>query len=184
MNEQSTQELWQSQPVEGIKMSPEAIHRRAQKFERKIRWRNRREYVAGIIVCALFAYFMIGAQDVLFRVAYGLYIAGMVWVGVQLHRKGSVGSVPVAGSANSLQFFRTELERQRDAVKNVWPWYLAPLVPGFVVFTVAWAHASPHPAGVALFDGFVAVMFFGIWKMNQHAARCLQRMIDELNAAE
>jgi hypothetical protein len=182
------QKIWQEQPVEGIKMSAEVIHQRAAKFERRIRWRNRRESVGCLVVSGLFTYFLFDTHDVLFRVAYGLFIAAMIWIAIQLQRKGSVKSLPAGLEASSsLQFFRQELERQRDAVKNVWPWYLAPMVPGYVMLTIAYLVSFPHPArwiGVAAFDLFVVLLFIGIWKMNQRAARCLQRSIDELNAAE
>lgn len=183
-----TQQLWQSQPVEGIKMSAEAIRSRAGKFESRIQWRNIREYVASLAAAVAFGYFFVTTHQVLFRAAYVLFIAGLGWVVVQLHRKGSARSMPAAmGTSTSVQFFRAELERQRDVVKNVWPWYLAPLVPGFVVMTAATVLARPSLAGLAAaawLDGFVAVVFVLVWRMNVRAARCLQRMIDELHAAE
>jgi len=182
------QEIWQSQPVEGIKMSAAAIRQRAGKFESRIQWRNIREYVGSSIAAVLFAYFFAKTHDPLFRIAYALFIAGLGWVVFQLHRKGSSRSMPAAmGTSTCLQFFRAELERQRDVVKNVWPWYLAPLVPGFAVLTVGYVRSLPYPAGLAgaaWLDGIVAVLFFLIWKMNRRAARCLQRLIDELYAAE
>jgi len=85
----------------------------------------------------------------------------------------------------SLQFYRAELERQRKAVNTVWSWYLAPLIPGLLVYTVWSAIRSPRPSawlGLALLDAVIASMFYVIWKMNVRAARCLQRMIDELKA--
>jgi len=88
-------------------------------------------------------------------------------------------------SLTSLQFYRTQLERQREAVNTVWSWYLAPLIPGLLVYTVWSAIRSPRPAawlGLALMDVVIAGMFYLIWKMNVRAARCLQRMIDELKA--
>ena len=180
------QKIWQDQPVEGITMSAEEIRRRAGKFERRIRGRNRRESVACLLVSGLFVYFSVGNHDVLFRIAYGLFIAAMIWVAVQLHRKGSAKSLPAGLEASSsLQFFRTEMERQRDTVKNVWPWYLAPMVPGYVMLTIAYAVSFPRPVrwiGVGVFDLLIVLLFIGIWKMNQRAAKCLQRSIDELSA--
>ncbi|HME33766.1 MAG TPA: hypothetical protein VKF84_00915 [Candidatus Sulfotelmatobacter sp.] len=185
-NSNQAQQLWQSQPVEDIKMSADVIRRRAGKFERRIFWRNLREYVSSLVAAVLFAYFFATTHALLFRIAYALFIAGLGWVVLQLHRKGSARSMPAAmGSLTCLQFFRAELVRQRDIVSNVWPWYLAPLVPGFVVLTVGYAVA--RPAGLAAagwLDAVVAVLFLLVWKMNQRAARCLQRMIDELSAAE
>ena len=182
------QRLWQDQPVEGITMSVEIIRRRAAKFERKILWRNVREYVAALIAAAPFGYFLVTTQDVFARATFGLFIAGLAWMAVQLHRKGSVRSMPAGlGTLTSLQFYRTELERQREAADTVWSWYLAPLIPGFLAYTVWSAISSPRPAawvGLALMDAVIAGVFYVVWKMNVRAARCLQRMIDELKAAE
>jgi len=182
------QKLWQDQPVEGITMSAEIIRKRAAKFERKILWRNIREYVASLIAVVLLAYSLVTAHDPFFQITFGLFIAGLAWVVLQLHRKGSVKGTPVGvDTLTSLRFYRAELERQRKLVGSVWSWYLAPLVPGFLVYTVGYAIRNPRPAawaGLALMDGIVAGLFYVIWKMNTRAARCLQRMIDELNAAE
>jgi hypothetical protein len=182
------QKIWQDQPVEGIKMSAEEIRKRAGKFERKIRWRNRRESVGCLLVSGLFAYFLFDTHELLFRISYGLFIAAMIWIAIQLYRKGSIKSLPAdLEASSSLQFFRRELERQRDAVRNVWPWYLAPLVPGYVMLTIAYVVSFPRPVrliGVGAFDLFMVLLFIGIWKMNLRAARCLQRSIDELNAGQ
>jgi hypothetical protein len=182
------QKIWQDQPVEGIKMSAEIIHQRAEKLERRIMWRNAREYVASLIAAVLFGYFFVTAHDVLSRVTFGLFIGAMLWIVVQLHRKGSATSLPrEVDTLTSLRLYRGELERQHAVVRNVWSWYLAPLVPGFVVYTIGYAIKFQRPtawAGLALMDAIVAGMFVVIWKMNMRAARCLQRMIDELNAAE
>lgn len=182
------QNMWQSQPVEGIQMSIDEIRKRAGKFERTIRWRNAREYLGSLFSALLFGYFFYSTQDVVFRIAYGMFIVGLAWIVVQLRRKGSAKSLPTTmGASPALQYFRTELERQRDVVKNVWPWYLAPLVPGFVVLTVGYVRSAPYPKGLIaalLLDVFVTALFFAIWKMNERAARCLQRKIDELHAAE
>jgi hypothetical protein len=182
------QKLWQNQPVEGIKMSAEIIRKRADRFERRILWRNIREYVASLAAVALLAYFFATTQGALFRVTFGLFIAGMLWIVVQLHRKGSSKGMPAGlDTLSSLRFYRAELERQREVVRNVWSWYLAPLVPGFVVYTVGYAVAFPHLrrlAGLALLDAIVAALFVVVWKMNMRAARCLERMLDELNTAE
>lgn len=182
------QQLWQNQPVEGIQMSADLLRHRAGKFERKIMRRNLREYVSSLAAAAAFGFFFATTRAILFRIAYALFIAGLGWVVFQLHRKGSARTMPAdMGTSTSLQFFRAELERQRDAVKNVWSWYLAPLVPGFLLLTAGSLMARPYPYGLisaAIMDGFVAVVFFVVWRMNMRAARCLQRMIDELCAAE
>lgn len=179
------QKLWQDQPLEGIKMSAEEIRRRAAKFERRIWWRNMRETVASLIAMGLFVYFLATSHDWLSRVTFGLFIGAMAWIVGMLHRKGSAKKLPAGvDTLTGVRFYRQELERQYDVVKNVWWWYLAPLVPGFVVYTIGYAAKFPRPgawAGLALMDAIVAAMFYLIWRLNLRAARCLQRMIAQLN---
>lgn len=179
----SAQQLWQCQPVEGITMSIEEIRRRSARFERKIMWRNLREYLASLFAVGLLGYFFATSQG-LFRVTFALFILGLVSMVVQLYRRGSTRSMPGAlDTSASAQFYRAELQRQLDLVRSVWWWYLAPLVPGFIVYTIASAVLLPRPSAwlrLALLDGIVAAMFFWIWRMNTRAAICLRRMIDEL----
>ena len=186
--ENPVQRLWQDQPVEGIQMSLEEIRRRAGKFESRIWWRNAREYVASLIAVGLFAYFLATSHDVLSRLTFALFIAAMLWIVVALHSKGSAKKMPEGvDTITGLQMYRAELQRQLEVVRGVWWWYLAPLVPGFVVYTIGHAVKIPHPAawaGLALVDIIVAGMFYVIWRMNMKAARCLERMIAELGDCE
>ena len=123
------QELWQCQPVEGIKMSVEEIRNRATKFEKKIFWRNFREYIAGAIAIVLLGISFGSAHDLLSRAAFALLISGMVYVMYQLHRRGTAKTMPTAAAAGpSLAFYREELKRQRDLTASVWSWYLGPFV--------------------------------------------------------
>jgi hypothetical protein len=182
------QKLWLGQPVEGVKISMEEIRRRAGKFERRIWRRNLREYVASLIAAGLFGYFLITAHDWLQRITFGLFIVAMLWIVAALHRNGSAKRLPEGvDTLTGLRFYRSELERQYGVVKSVWWWYLAPMVPGFVVYTIGYAVKFPRPAawaGLALMDLIVAGLFYVVWKMNMKAARCLERMIHDLNAAE
>jgi uncharacterized membrane protein YfcA len=186
MNETPTtriQKLWQCQPVEGIKMSADEVRRRAARFEKKISWRNLREYAAGGIAMVWFGFLLVRAHDPLARIAFGLLIAGLVFVLYRLHRNGRARNLAEVGDAACLQFYRSELERQRDLISNVWPWYLGPLVPGLVMLTIASAWSNPHLlnlAGLTVGDLFAAGVLFFIWKLNSRAARSLQKQIDEL----
>lgn len=186
--ENPVQKLWQDQPLEGVKMSVEEIRRRAGKFEKRIRRRNLREYVASLIAAGLFVYFFATTHDWLKQTSFALFFVAMLWIVVALHRKGSAKSLPEGvDTLNGLKFYRAELERQYRVVKEVWWWYLAPMVPGFVVYTVGYVWMHPHPAGwvkIAVMDVAVTGMFVWVWRMNQKAARCLERMIAELNATE
>jgi hypothetical protein len=182
--------VWQNQPSEGIRMSVDEIRRRAGKFHKKIYRRNAREYVAGLAAVVFSGFELWRVPDALTRVGMGLMITGMLYLMVQLHRKGSARNLTSdLGLASGLDFFRRELERQRDLVGSVWSWYLGPLIPGWVVLMVAFARANPghlRHFGLSLagFNVFAALAFVFVWKLNQRAARSLQRQIDELNGLE
>jgi hypothetical protein len=183
--ENSVQNLWQSQPVEVTKMSVEELRRRAGKFERRIRWRNVREYAASLMAAGLMGYFYIGADDTPSRVTFALFIAAMLWIVIALHRTGSARRTPLdQDSLTTHQFYRAELERQLRVVKTVWWWYLAPMIPGCIACTVSYA-MKPHPTGAWLglvsINTLFVVSFYAVWKLNARAARCLERMISQIN---
>ncbi len=188
MNEPSNSvlQIWQSQPVEVTKMSLAEIRRRTDKLEHRVWWRNAREYAASLVAAVMLAYSFATTHDVLSRVAFGLFFAGLLWIVVQLHRKGSAKSMPTGvDTLTSLSFYRVELERQRELVASVSSWYLAPLIPGFIVYTVGYAVRRPAAwARLTMLDAMVALMFFGIWKLNMRAARCLDRMIHDVNGTK
>ncbi len=183
----SVQNLWQSQPVEVTKMSVEDLRRRAGKFERRIRYRNIRESVASLIAAGLMGHFYIGAQDTASRVTFALFIAAMLWIVVALHRTGAVKPTPLdQDTATTQQFYRAELEHQLHVIRKVWWWYLAPMVPGCIACTVSYLMKAHHAgvwAWVALvfMNALFVVSFYAVWKLNLRAARCLERMIQELN---
>lgn len=175
--------LWQSQSVEPVQMSLEEIRRKAEKFQRKIRHRNLREYGGAIIVLGGFSYYIWKFPAV--RLGSAMIIAATLYVVYQLHKRGSARTVPESMAlGTSLDFHRRELERQRDLIRDVWKWYLLPFVPGLLAFIAVplldvppdkWIRVLPF---ILLFAAF----FYGIWKLNQRGADKLQRQIDELDA--
>jgi hypothetical protein len=194
MSDESSQdrrvkELWQSQPTEGVRMSIHQIRVSAGTFQRRIQWRNLREYVAAIAMVAFFSYEFWRAGDVLLRIGFGLIVAGIFYLIWHLLSKGSWRPLPEdAGLSSCIEFQRRQLEQQRDLVSSVWRWYLGPLVPGMAVLLVAFYHANPghlkNPALVVVPEAiFFAACFLAIAKLNASAARRLQRQIDELDEA-
>lgn len=171
-------------------MSADDIRRKAGKLERKVFWLNALNYVAALVVVIFFGSQFWHTPDALTRVGFGLLIAGMLNVAWQLHRKGSSRSLPAdMGLASGLEFFKRELERRRDLPRTIWPWGLAPLIPGWVVLTVAVARTNPghlRHLGLSLtvFNLVAAAAVVFVWKLDQRAARRLQRQIDELDALQ
>ena len=180
-------EVWRRQKVEHTQMTIDELRGKASKFRRRILFRNLREYAAVAVVVAFFAFSM-GKYTPLMRVGAGLSIAGMLYVAYQIHRRGSTKAVAADLAPEScLDFHRQELERQRDLLMGIWSWYLGPMIPGLVFLMVAVGMANPGHLKHALvfeaeYSAVVALAFYFVAKLNQRAARRLQRQIDELDA--
>jgi hypothetical protein len=175
--------LWQNQSVEPVQMSLEEIRQKAERFQKKIRHRNLREYGAAVIVFALFGYSMWRNPEM--RLACGLILAGTVYVLYQLHTRGAAKTVPESLALGTcIDFHRRELERQRDLSRDIGKWYLLPFVPGLFAFiAVPLLHLPPDKwIRVLPFTLFCAAGFYGIWRLNQRGADRLQRQIDELDS--
>lgn len=180
-------EVWRGQKVEHTQMTIEQIREKARKFQRRIRFRNLREYAAYAVVVAFFGFFG-GKYPPLMRPGAWLLIAGMTYVAYQLHKRGAAKAVPEdATPKNWLEFHRQELERQRDLLRGIWRWYLGPMIPGMALVVVGGAlanhgHAKHAWALASAYVAIVALGFYFVGRLNQRAAQRLQRQIDELNA--
>jgi hypothetical protein len=193
----SVEGLWQRQPTDPQNITLKDFHRRMQKFERKVAWRNIREYVAGVFVAVVFAYYAFRFPTLLVRIGCGLLIAGVFYVMYELHHRASAEPASLELPLNSCaEFQRRQLVRQRDALRSVWSWYLLPFIPGMFVFLCGLFefvmrltqaagtafHVGAAIASFSLIGAGVAAVFFAIWKLNQWAANKLQSQIDELDA--
>lgn len=195
-NDTDITNVWQDQPVGLAEISLEEIRRKARKFEKRIFWRNLREYVAGAIVIACFVYVMLVSRPALIRTGCGLVIAGALFMMYMLHKKGSARTAPVELAFRTcVDFRRQELQRQRDLLQSVWSWYLLPFVPGMAIFligvfktTMEQPNASAHVRIIVATFAFTAVVcasvFAGVGMLNQWGARQLQREIDALDELE
>ena len=52
MNPNDPRNLWQGQEVEKVILTVDEVRRRSARFERRVHWRNVREYIAGVFVIA------------------------------------------------------------------------------------------------------------------------------------
>ena len=166
-------------------MSVDQIRSSSGKFQRKIRWRNAREYVAALAVVIFFGFRFTRVDDLLLRTGFGVIIAGVLYVVWQLYSKGSSKPLPQdAGLSNCVEFHRRELERQRNLLNGIWRWYLGPMIPGLAIVLVAAGRLNPgilKQTWFVIYLVLLPVFFLGVAKLNIRAARKLQRRIDELD---
>ena len=174
-------------------MSLADVHLHAQRFQSRIRSRNMIEYGAAAFVVAAFSWMAVTIPEPIVRVGAGLIIAGALYVCWQLHKLGRAASRSEldAGAQSWAAFHRGELVRQRDALRTVWRWYLAPFVPGMLVFlagvSFTEANPAPFPARLGVFLaglGIMAAVFAVIWWLNAVVAKRLDAQIAALDQAQ
>ena len=178
--------VWQNQSVEVVQMSLDEIRRKAHKFENRISRRNRREYIAVAVVIAVCTGRIVISNNLVVNIGGGLLIAGLLYIVYQIHKKGSARTIPSdAAFANGIAFYRSELERQRDLNRQVWSWYIGPLLPVWWLPTWGLAAANEYSVRSLMVRGTVVILVFVVvGVLNQRAARKLQRQIDALDALE
>ena len=172
-----------SAELEGLSLN--GVGRRAKAFQTRIRKRNIREYVAAFVVVAVFGRGIWIRPDLVSGIGGFLVVVGVLYAVYSLHQRGSARTLPSdASSARLLDFHRKELERQRDAQRSIWSWYILPLVPGLMFLMLASAMANPNLLGFSSVVSlcFLLSVFFLIAKLNHRAADRLQMEIDALNA--
>jgi len=179
--------LWQSQNVDHTPMSLEQIREKARDYQRKVRWRNAREYAAIVAISVFFGSTIFRVPLAWMRVGASLCILGGWYVAYQIYRRARSRTAPTdLAPANCMEFYRGELVRQRDFLQGIWRWYLGPLIPGLAWIVVAAGVANPgHVPHVWRFLGgyalAIAIAFFLIARMNLNAAGKLQNQIEELD---
>jgi len=182
--------IWQNQETEGTTVTLEDIRGRAAKFEKRVRDRNLREYIAGAIVIAVFGFYVWYMPGWMMKLGSLLVVAATIFIVWQLHRRGRAQAVPDGVTlAALLAFQRRELVRQRDALRTVWLWYLLPFVPGMALILLGryfQIHVPGRPLAMdhlaIVFTAIIAALVFVvILLLNLWVAARLQNRIHELD---
>lgn len=183
------QSLWTQQPQEPFTMTAAELRQRAGHFQKTIRRRNITEYAAAALVIGIFGWMAVLIPEPVVKAGAVLIALGALYVCWKLHTLAGAASsadtaVPMA------DFHRAELLRQRSALASVARWYLAPFLPGILLFVGGVAFAAdtgmPLTARFTLFAvsaGFVAALFGAVWWLNQRAVTALDREIEALDAS-
>jgi uncharacterized membrane protein YecN with MAPEG domain len=182
--------IWQNQETEGTTVTLQDIRRRAAKFQKRIRNRNLREYIASAVVIAAFAFVAWNMTGWMIKLGGVLTVAATIFTVWQLHRRGRAQAVPDgATAAGLLAFHREELVRQRETVRTVWLWYLLPFLPGMALLMLG-RYLQVHAPGrsiaadhmVIVFTSIImALVFVIILLLNLWGAARLQNRIHELD---
>ncbi len=175
--------LWQSQEVEEMRISVEELRAKADKFNRRIRWRNVREQVAALIVIVWAGTILWRDPHTVERIAAALLMAGAAHYMWHLKKWGSAMSLPAdMGRADCVRFYQSELAQQRDLVGGIWKWAIGPMIPGLALLNTYLIVFPPTSRRFSVVSAvLVAALISTIGWLNLRAARRLDRRIKELD---
>ncbi|WP_432770221.1 MAG: hypothetical protein HEQ22_05610 [Sphingopyxis sp.] len=182
--DQGLQALWRASEPVFVPLPLDEIKRQAGRFGDAIQRRNRREYLAAALVVAVFAVYAVIFTEPLVKLGSLLVIAGTLVVAWQLARRTSRPD-PAAEAEDITGHYRARLVREEHMLARVGRWYLAPFVPGLILFLLGQAKASGM-GGSLLFLLVVALqllVFGGVWLLNRRAAALLRARIARIDQA-
>lgn len=189
-------QIWQSEQGTQAMPSIEELRSKSEKFHRKIKLRNRIEYVAGFFAFLWFGWIAVMGPlpwtppeipANIVRLGSGLLVCGIMVAMWQLHKRTNPLLPPEdRGIHSALQFQRKELVRQRDAISYYFFWYILPFVPGFVVLMLVPLALSPtigEPAWFAVLAkvSLIPLILAAIMWLSRHALHKMQLEIDKID---
>jgi protein-S-isoprenylcysteine O-methyltransferase Ste14 len=185
MTEVELQRQWLARGAATPLVSLLSVKHRMQSLERRAQSRNALEYVGGVAGTGVFAWAIFHFSDSLVTAGVLLMLAGGLFSMWKWHEHTKVGAADEAsGVVDGLTAYRKELERQRNARRNNWRWYIAPVLPGAVLFFVALVRlqATPSWIGNGIAIAVAIAWIFGVNALNERAATALQKEIDALDS--
>ena len=188
MNSDPVKQAWLSSVEIGGSPPLDDVRRSADKFYRRIWWRNMIEYVACAVVVVMGTYRAFTWEHPVHKAGFVLLVAAAIYAPWQLHRRTSPARPEMGLGMPIYEFLRGQLVRQRDALKNIFWWYILPFIPGMaLVFAGNGFVAEIEAAGPPIWARWTILAGFGvffalvIW-LNRVVARRMQRRIDEIDA--
>jgi hypothetical protein len=177
--------LWTSGSKVPVQVDAKEIAAQAERFARRMFWANGKEYIAGAIVIPVFVAYAALPQvglPLLSRIASGLTVVAAIFVLAHLWRRGGGGAADLRWGDTTLSAYRRQLERRRELLRDVPRWYLAPFLPGLVLFHIGTA-LGPRPGawrGSAISGAVSIAVFIAIAILNRRGARKLDAEIAAL----
>jgi hypothetical protein len=173
---------WRAQAAALPARSPQALQAQALATQAVVRRRNRQEVLGAALAIPVFCFYGWLFPSWPSKLGSALVVLASLWVAWQIHRRGANLPLPAELGEQALAFQRSQLLRQRDALHSVWRWYLAPLLPGLLLFGAGMRNEFTGWTLALLLDAGVLAVFAWIHWRNRRAAARLQAEIDALDA--
>lgn len=124
--------LWREEPREPVRMSTDAVRRKARQFEAQTRRGFRNMGIMMICSAGCYALFLYFFPGVLQRIGCSLTLAAYLYCAYQFRKKGAVKKLLAEVPAATCAAYKAELQRLRDFsfISNL----MAPFIPGPALF--------------------------------------------------
>lgn len=184
MNPDEMKSIWAEQPASShglVRQTPEMIWRLASesaRFQRTIFWRDAREWAATILIAGAFLYTAFAPQHIHWPMIAAAIVACIPMSYVALRAKKHAAR-PAENVAGHLRDSIAQVQNQIELLRSVARWYLAPLAVSGLIFLLDGLFTAPITSGarklmiIPFFLGVIviAIVFYIVWKLNDHAAR-------------
>ena len=174
--------LWKELRTNPLQISPDQLQKQSEKLQKRVRLSAIVGGAAGLIVIAAFLIFFLEARNDLQRIGCVLTVLGSGLLLGQLKTR-SMQARPDVGRTDCTNFYRVELQRQRDFHRGKWFWTrLVTFLPGPMIYLWGGAQAQPELAP-EIWRTFVMFLIVGAIAilLNLRLARKYQRRIDALD---
>lgn len=177
--------LWKTQPEETRQVQLEQIvNRRAEELHASTRSEILMSIGAAVLLVGVVLLRFNQARNPLEEAGCALVV---LWVAATLYRlRAQIWRTPArpdAAAATGVAYYRKELERRRDHLRDAWLWH-GPLILAFVILTGIWS--GWHFISLTTLDRVVPLLAaLALWtiyglRRRLRQAKALQREIDEL----
>ena len=113
--------IWQNQPTEPFKMSPDLLHHKSQQRYERARLEAMSSIGLGLILSVLFLLMFIRSENGISRYGSGLLSLWCLYFAYQGYRWVWPERLePDATVSASMEFYRKELEKRRDYARHIW----------------------------------------------------------------
>lgn len=189
LNSPDPKALWKGQDMTPQTLTTELLETRSRQLDARIGKRNRWEHLAGLIAgivtlaLGLFVLFSGPLDQPAIMIGSGLLLltAGAGIAMLQLHRRTG-GGTAADGATPILTSYRAELVRQRDALRSVMAWYVAPFLPGFLlIYGASFITPSGFAWGALIPAGITTAFLAWVYYANRKAADCIDGKIRTLD---
>lgn len=179
--------IWRDQPEEKVVTLEQIVKRRTEELYSSTRAEILMSIGAALLFVGVMAWRFAPAREPLQELGYAAVIT---WVALTLYRfRHQIWprdlSRPDMAAATGLAYYREELKRRRDHLRNAWLWH-GPLVLACMILVATLAQKA-FPGFERLRNALPLIILLVVWtgfgfRRRRRRARELQREIDEMEA--